>query len=352
METLEIILRASAATGLLIFTALAIRDGWRYSAIRFSIIGAISVTAHLIQHNSMPLWVFAPLRFIDACSIAFVWWAGLAMLEENFRLKPLHWLGMAAYGMSVVPYRFEYLGWLPQTAIPDWYHPFVDLVTLALVGHLFWKAVSGYREDLVSERRQIRILIVFAIALAMLIAIFGENALQANGIGYYTLMLIAAVTLPIAIALIFWVTRFHPEIMLFQPIRASAPIASSVDPRDAAAHGRLVDIMETDKAYTEHGLTIGSLASKVGIPEHQLRALINRAMGYRNFAAFLNRYRVDAAKTVLADPEQARLPVLTIAMDAGFGSLAPFNRAFRELEGQTPTAFRAEALSNGATDQS
>ncbi|MEL6213465.1 MAG: AraC family transcriptional regulator, partial [Pseudomonadota bacterium] len=45
-----------------------------------------------------------------------------------------------------------------------------------------------------------------------------------------------------------------------------------------------------------------------------------------------------------ADPARARTPVLTIAMDAGFSSLAPFNRAFKNEIGKTPTAYRADAL--------
>jgi AraC-like DNA-binding protein len=34
--------------------------------------------------------------------------------------------------------------------------------------------------------------------------------------------------------------------------------------------------------------------------------------------------------------------IITIALDAGFGSLGPFNRAFREAEGMTPSAYRAQ----------
>ncbi len=98
--------------------------------------------------------------------------------------------------------------------------------------------------------------------------------------------------------------------------------------------------MEEDNLYTEHGLTISKLSAHIAVPEHQLRALINNGLGYRNFAAFLNQYRLTEA----TDPEQARLPVLTIAMDAGYASLATFNRAFKSTEGVTPSDFRRAAL--------
>lgn len=75
-----------------------------------------------------------------------------------------------------------------------------------------------------------------------------------------------------------------------------------------------------------------------------MRALINRRLGYRNFSAFLNAHRIAEAKALLADPAKVHLPVLTIAMDLGYGSLAPFNRAFREANAQTPTDFRRAAI--------
>ena len=37
---------------------------------------------------------------------------------------------------------------------------------------------------------------------------------------------------------------------------------------------------------------------------------------------------------------QAEVPVITIAMDAGFQSLGPFNRAFKATTGVTPTEYR------------
>ena len=50
-------------------------------------------------------------------------------------------------------------------------------------------------------------------------------------------------------------------------------------------------------------------------------------------------------KAALADPAQREVPIITIALDAGFGSLGPFNRAFKDATGQTPTEWRLAALS-------
>jgi AraC-like DNA-binding protein len=96
--------------------------------------------------------------------------------------------------------------------------------------------------------------------------------------------------------------------------------------------------------WRREGLTIGDLAAEVGVPEHRLRPLINDHLGFRNFAAFVNAHRIEAAKTLLGDPAQARQTVAAIAFDLGFGSLGPFNRAFKEVAGITPTQWRRQAL--------
>ena len=96
--------------------------------------------------------------------------------------------------------------------------------------------------------------------------------------------------------------------------------------------------------HRESGLTIGVLAGKLGVPEHRLRALINQRLGYRNFSDFLNSHRVADAKAWLGDPARVDLPVLTLAMDLGYGSLAPFNRAFRDATGTSPSEYRRAAI--------
>jgi AraC-like DNA-binding protein len=83
----------------------------------------------------------------------------------------------------------------------------------------------------------------------------------------------------------------------------------------------------------------------VKVPEHRLRRLINQGLGYRNFNDFLNGWRLAEVEVALADPAQAQVPVATMAFDAGFGSLGPFNRAFKARTGLTPTAYREQALS-------
>jgi AraC-like DNA-binding protein len=104
--------------------------------------------------------------------------------------------------------------------------------------------------------------------------------------------------------------------------------------------------MADDRLYRDPELTLASLASKLSVPEYRLRRHIHQQLGFRNFNTYVNSLRLADARRWLADPAQREAPVLTLAMDAGFGSIGPFNRAFKAETGLTPTEFRAQALAD------
>ena len=89
------------------------------------------------------------------------------------------------------------------------------------------------------------------------------------------------------------------------------------------------------------GNRLERLADRLAVPEYRLRRHINQHLGFRNFSQMANHFRIEEAKRRLADPALRRLPILTIAYDCGFGSIGPFNRAFKAQTGVTPQAFRA-----------
>ena len=120
--------------------------------------------------------------------------------------------------------------------------------------------------------------------------------------------------------------------------------AASLDRAAKADLERLECLMSHDQVWKEEGLTIASLAVRAGIPENQLRRLINDRLGYRNFPSYVNAHRIAAAKSRLADPNEARISISTIAYDIGFASLGPFNRAFKEEAGVSPSEWRRKAL--------
>ncbi len=336
---------------LLVMMLLILRDGWGIRALRFAFLLSASLAALFLSvtvSDDPSLRIGEPfrlaLRLIDMCSVVYIWWLGLALFDDEFRLGPREWTVFAVYSTCQLPFRLSEAGVF--VAVPRGVLGIVvDALSVVLMAHLLYLAVWGRNDDLIEGRRRIRVWFALAVGLAgassILIEDFVSDAANLRFVSY--------VTLPLALWGVLWMSRLRPEALLFEPPSqtAVAPPKLALDPKDKALHARLIEVMEVERAFTEQGLTIGALAARVGAPEHHLRALINRSMGHRNFSSFLNAHRIAYAKSVLSDPAAARTPVLTIAMDAGYASLAPFNRAFRLLEGRTPSDFRAAALRSG-----
>ena len=126
-------------------------------------------------------------------------------------------------------------------------------------------------------------------------------------------------------------------------LRIPEPQIAELSHTESAWLSELRRVIETEHGYRRPDLGIAALAEELRIPEHLLRRLINRRLGYRNFRDFINSYRLEEAARRLREPADERLPILTIALDSGFASIAPFNRAFRARYGMTPSEYRRAA---------
>ena len=114
---------------------------------------------------------------------------------------------------------------------------------------------------------------------------------------------------------------------------------------DTELRAKLNTLMQIEKIYRREGLTIGALAEAMNEQEYKIRRLINGELGFRNFNDFLNQYRVNEACEILSNPSHDKKTILEIAYGLGYQSIGPFNKAFKEQKGTTPTAFRKGAKS-------
>lgn len=217
------------------------------------------------------------------------------------------------------------------------------LIRLFWVGFVvagLWIAWRGRANDLVEERRRLRIRFVAAIGIYLLLVLgFGFIAILDPAPN--KLFRVVNLGIPLLIGIL-CATMFgirHSD--LFAAPAAEPQRVQPVMLHDPLAN-RLLAFMEHQKPHRDERLTIAALAAQLGEQEYRLRRLINGQLGHRNFATFLNGYRLAEVKAALRDPAQKDVPILTIALDAGFGSLGPFNRAFRQAEGCTPSAYRTK----------
>jgi AraC-like DNA-binding protein len=215
------------------------------------------------------------------------------------------------------------------------------LLALLLAGHAIGIAIAQRGDDLLEKRRAFRTGFVVVVGVQTLGIVIAEIWFGYHH-GLTALMMVQSGTTLVSVLAFGSVLLSSNSALLFDAEAAAAPRA----PLSPAEHvlKQKLDAAIAGGGYRTTGLTIGRLAEQLGVPEHRLRALINQRLGYRNFSDFLNSHRIVDARAWLGDPAKVDLPVLTIAMDLGYGSLAPFNRAFRDATGQTPTDFRREAI--------
>jgi len=107
---------------------------------------------------------------------------------------------------------------------------------------------------------------------------------------------------------------------------------------------KLLTVMETEKPYTDHDLSLPKLAASLSLPTHHLSQIINERLN-QNFFDFINSYRIEEAKRKLLDPASKHYSLLVIAEEVGFNSKSAFNTAFKKQTNLTPSEFRK--LSNG-----
>lgn len=128
--------------------------------------------------------------------------------------------------------------------------------------------------------------------------------------------------------------------------RASHPIEDFVKDKrrthadDHELGARILHIIRGEQAFAQPNLKVAELARQLGEPEYKISRCITGTLGFRNFNQMANVFRLEEAKRKLADPALDHLPILTIALDCGFGSIGPFNRFFKLETGITPKHFR------------
>lgn len=214
-------------------------------------------------------------------------------------------------------------------------------IAFLCAAHAIAIAIANRGDDLLEKRRVFRlgfVIVVGAETLGVVVAESWYNHLHTD----LALMLLQSGTSLVAI-LAFGTAMLSANAELLFDAEAPRSERAPLSPAEHVLKQKL-DAAMGAHVYRESGLTIGVLAEKLGVPEHRLRALINQRLGYRNFSDFLNSHRIADAREWLGDPAKVDLPVLTLAMDLGYGSLAPFNRAFRDATGTSPSDYRRSAI--------
>jgi len=102
---------------------------------------------------------------------------------------------------------------------------------------------------------------------------------------------------------------------------------------------KLWNHMIDNERFLDSELNINDLSSKLEISPKILSQVINE--GYScNFFDFVNKFRVEAAKSLFKSQVDNKLTIQEVMYDSGFNSKSSFNTAFKKFTKLTPTQFK------------
>jgi AraC-like DNA-binding protein len=322
-------MRLAAASHLLLVMGLLLRDHRRSRpAIAMSLFVGCVVCYLALPALTAPAIPQAvrSVANVGALAIPFAFWVTTRLwFDDAFQLRPVQGVLL----LAALATRILVLRW-PVAA---------SAIAAVAVLDALYRIHAGKQTDLLLSRLRLRYVILGGTGLYALLILAAEATVArgspvalgldaANDVGLYLL----------AVAVCVSIFRIEPDL-----VRVATRPATASEPTTVLAK-RLERLIEEDQVFKTEGLTIGALAERLGEHEYKVRQLINMSLGFRNFGAFLNHYRVREACKVLADPAQRQLGIAEIAYRLGYASLGPFNRAFKEIVGETPTEYRKGAL--------
>jgi AraC-like DNA-binding protein len=339
---IDLLLRGVAIGSLLAIVASTLRTRSATAPLWTFRLFALGATGFVVNGSPEISALLGPAhyltRLLSAGGVGYFWLFAMALFSRA-PLRPRHAVPIVAMTALSLPGPLLSATGLIGTKIT------YNMIEILLVGHVMFEIWRNRTDDLVNARFALRFPFMVVIGVVCLI-LTGFKFAGLLGFPHAWLMELQAAAM--AMTALAGASAFTQErARLFESTvsKKSGSDRSAPDMTlgDQALMNRLLELMDETGFWRQPGLTIGSTAERLGVPEYRLRQLINRNLGYRNFSDFLNERRVAVAKLELQDPEKARVQISTIAFDLGYASLGPFNRAFRDATGMSPREWRGSS---------
>jgi AraC-like DNA-binding protein len=350
LMSIDLGLRGAVVALCLLIAALALRDRRDSTAALLGAALAIGAAASMICSaptfpRPFAWWGLLLLALSSANCVVFWLWARAAF-DDDF--VPRFWHGVL-WAAVVVAQWLDASGITRSAALELAIERTLSFTSLGLTLLAVAQALVTWPADLMQGRRGLRLVVLIGASAQIVLNSYLSFVQQPSHPAFSITSVANAFALFVLVGLSAWNlleagTRGGSILLPATNVRFGAPAKASDVAIEPALLRRLEQLMTVERIYRREGLTIKLLSAELGVPEYRLRQLINEGLGYRNFNAFLNHYRIGEAKAALVDPEQVEVPVLTIAMDTGFQSIGPFNRAFKAATDLTPTEFRRLAM--------
>lgn len=132
------------------------------------------------------------------------------------------------------------------------------------------------------------------------------------------------------------------ESVLFAAILEDTGAATPVDPRQELPNHRLARALHIIDVELATGLSVTTLADRVGLHPAALLRLFRARLGMPP-VAYMQQRRLEHAQQLLRSTD---MPVTEVAHAVGYGDLSAFSEAFRQKYGTSPRRWREQGFRN------
>jgi len=305
----------------------------------------ICLAAYLLLTAPIPDHLYGVLRgillFFTEVAPYLLWLLALSLFKDDF--QPMKWpIWLKIIILLTLTWFMFFFGYLKGRGA---FHQINHIIEFLFICHTIFITLKQFPDDLVEARRNARLVtLVYTCTYLILILLLelGDSTLRDSTI----FSLLNAGLILISTSFFSW--HYFKGRFTDKAITSSTEeneigeVSTSEIPRAFKTINEQLGQLMIEGFYEETQLSIKQLANKLNTPEHQLRELINKHLGFRNFSDFLNSYRIPAACAQFEDLSNIRKPILTIALELGYGSIATFNRNFKAQKGMTPKEYRSK----------
>jgi len=120
--------------------------------------------------------------------------------------------------------------------------------------------------------------------------------------------------------------------------KASQNVDEANDAETALLLVRLNELLIDEELFSDTELSLQRLARKAGVPSRSVSRAINSQTGL-NMSQWVNNARINAACVLL---KQSDISIAQAMFESGFTTKSNFNREFRRVTGNSPSAWREQ----------
>ncbi|MEQ1875099.1 MAG: helix-turn-helix domain-containing protein [Bdellovibrionia bacterium] len=290
-------------------------------------------------------WLRYLAVLLGTTPVFFLWLLAESTFDKNARPSKRHFAGLALFEAAVLATHPNLTSVKPfyslyEPATAKWLEvPLPQLFVLPFIAIILKAIRAGRDDDMVEKRLALRMrFIKTAVFLYCYVLAVEMTAAVVPALGQ-----VLDLSIAVGVAILGYTLDHFLRHTKFEVFENAAPPAKTARSSETpvltgAELEKFKSLFENEKFFLKTGVGLRELSEAMKVPEYKIRRHINGELGFQNFSQFLNSYRISEAKRILKSNDS--VPIYNLAIDLGYGSAVSFNRAFKEVTGFAPSAYR------------